>query len=282
MTDADADARPLPPPPRRSRVQENAAPAHAPAPAPASAPAPNAATARAVVELRDVSKFYGGKRTGVQALDHVSVDVLPGQFTAVMGRSGSGKSTLLRVLAGLEAPTGGSVHVAGTDITRMGDDRLAKVRRDHIGLVFQSDNLVPMMDARSNIALPIRLAGKRPDAAHVDRIAALLGIGDVMGRRPAQLSTAQQQRVAIARALAAKPAVIVADEPAGDLDTDLGDQVLDLLRDAVDTHGQSVLMVTHDVDSATRADRVLVLRDGRVVADLDHPGYDQLIAVQRR
>ncbi|MDN6429174.1 MAG: ABC transporter ATP-binding protein, partial [Propionibacterium sp.] len=227
------------------------------------------------------SKVYGSDQTRVVALDNVDVDFLQGQFTAIMGPSGSGKSTMLHVLAGLDTATSGSIEIEGTDLTRLSDDELTRVRRDRIGFVFQSFNLVPTLDARANILLPLRLAGRRPDQAWFDQVVSALGLSDRLTHRPAELSGGQQQRVAVARALVMHPAVIVADEPTGNLDSRASADVLTLLRTAVDQLGQSVIMVTHDQASAAAADRVLVVRDGHVVADLDHPDAHTLMEAGR-
>ncbi|MDN5963863.1 MAG: ABC transporter ATP-binding protein, partial [Actinomyces sp.] len=183
--------------------------------------------------------------------------------------------------AGLDTATSGSIEIEGTDLTRLSDDELTRVRRDRIGFVFQSFNLVPTLDARANILLPLRLAGRRPDQAWFDQVVSALGLSDRLTHRPAELSGGQQQRVAVARALVMHPAVIVADEPTGNLDSRASADVLTLLRTAVDQLGQSVIMVTHDQASAAAADRVLVVRDGHVVADLDHPDAHTLMEAGR-
>lgn len=247
--------------------------------APGATPAPGAPLA--IVSLRGVSKVYGSDQTRVVALDNVDVDFLQGQFTAIMGPSGSGKSTMLHVLAGLDTATSGSIEIEGTDLTRLSDDELTRLRRDRIGFVFQSFNLVPTLDARANILLPLRLAGRRPDQAWFDQVVSALGLSDRLTHRPAELSGGQQQRVAVARALVMRPAVIVADEPTGNLDSRASADVLTLLRTAVDQLGQSVIMVTHDQASAAAVDRVLVVRDGHVVADLDHPDAHTLMEAGR-
>ncbi|MFC7581547.1 ABC transporter ATP-binding protein [Schaalia naturae] len=234
-----------------------------------------------VVSLRGVTKIYGSGDTQVHALDGVDVDFRQGAFTAIMGPSGSGKSTMLHVLAGLDDPTAGSVTIEGTDLTHLRDDDLTRLRRDRIGFIFQSFNLVPTLDARENILLPLRLAGRRADRAWFDQVVGVLGLVDRLTHRPSELSGGQQQRVAIARALVSRPAVIVADEPTGNLDSRASEEVLSLLRSAVDQLHQTVIMVTHDPASAATADRVLVVRDGNVVADLDRPDASTLAAVAR-
>ena len=242
--------------------------------APAAAPAP----ASSIVRLQGVSKIYGSGDAQVRALDDVSVGFGAGEFTAIMGPSGSGKSTMMHILAGLDAPTSGHVFVEDTDITALKDTALTKLRRDRIGFVFQSFNLVPTLDARANILLPMRLAGKAPEKEWFDLIVNSLGIADRLSHRPSEMSGGQQQRVAVARALMSRPAVIVADEPTGNLDSHSTNEVMDLLRRAVDELGQSVIMVTHDTATAAYADRVLVCRDGRIVSDLRDVTADSLTA----
>ena len=245
--------------------------------APAAAPAP----ASSIVRLQDVSKIYGSGDAQVRALDDVSVGFGAGEFTAIMGPSGSGKSTMMHILAGLDAPTSGHVFVEDTDITALKDTALTKLRRDRIGFVFQSFNLVPTLDARANILLPMRLAGKAPEKEWFDLIVNSLGIANRLNHRPSEMSGGQQQRVAVARALMSRPAVIVADEPTGNLDSHSTDEVMDLLRRAVDELSQSVIMVTHDTATAAYADRVLVCRDGRIVSDLRDVTADSLTAALR-
>ena len=239
------------------------------------------APASSIVRLQGVSKIYGNGDAQVRALDDVSVGFGAGEFTAIMGPSGSGKSTMMHILAGLDAPTSGHVFVEDTDITALKDTALTKLRRDRIGFVFQSFNLVPTLDARSNILLPMRLAGKTPDKDWFDLIVNSLGIADRLNHRPSEMSGGQQQRVAVARALMGRPAVIVADEPTGNLDSHSTTEVMDLLRRAVDDLGQSVIMVTHDTGTAAYADRVLVCRDGRIVSDLRDVTADTLTAALR-
>lgn len=245
--------------------------------------APTAAPAQAssIVRLQGVSKIYGSGDAQVRALDDVSVGFGAGEFTAIMGPSGSGKSTMMHILAGLDAPTSGRVFVEDTDITALKDTALTKLRRDRIGFVFQSFNLVPTLDARANILLPMRLAGKAPEKEWFDLIVNSLGIANRLNHRPSEMSGGQQQRVAVARALMSRPAVIVADEPTGNLDSHSTDEVMDLLRRAVDELGQSVIMVTHDTATAAYADRVLVCRDGRIVSDLRDVTADSLTAALR-
>ena len=246
-----------------------------------TAPAAAQAPASSIVRLQGVSKIYGSGDAQVRALDDVSVGFGAGEFTAIMGPSGSGKSTMMHILAGLDAPTSGHVFVEDTDITALKDTALTKLRRDRIGFVFQSFNLVPTLDARANILLPMRLAGKAPEKEWFDLIVSSLGIANRLNHRPSEMSGGQQQRVAVARALMSRPAVIVADEPTGNLDSHSTDEVMYLLRRAVDELGQSVIMVTHDTATAAYADRVLVCRDGRIVSDLRDITADNLTAALR-
>ena len=246
-----------------------------------TAPAAAQAPASSIVRLQGVSKIYGSGDAQVRALDDVSVGFGAGEFTAIMGPSGSGKSTMMHILAGLDAPTSGRVFVEDTDITALKDTALTKLRRDRIGFVFQSFNLVPTLDARANILLPMRLAGKAPEKEWFDLIVSSLGIANRLSHRPSEMSGGQQQRVAVARALMSRPAVIVADEPTGNLDSHSTDEVMDLLRRAVDELSQSVIMVTHDTATAVYADRVLVCRDGRIVSDLRDVTADSLTAALR-
>jgi putative ABC transport system ATP-binding protein len=219
------------------------------------------------VASTDVSRRYGEGDAAVDALRGVTVDIPEGQFTAVMGPSGSGKSTLMHILAGLDRPTDGSVTIAGREITTMGDQELTLLRREHIGFIFQFFNLLPMLTAEENIVLPLRLAGQKVDRAWVDEILGKVGLDDRREHRPAQLSGGQQQRVAIARALVSKPTVMFADEPTGNLDSHTGEEILGLMRESVETYGQTTVMVTHDSRAAAMADRILFLADGRIVRD---------------
>jgi len=234
-----------------------------------------------IVSLHGITKVYGTGDAQVRALDDVDVDVDQSRFTAIMGPSGSGKSTMLHVLAGLDDATSGDITIEGTDITRLSDDDLTRLRRDRIGFVFQSFNLVPTLDARANILLPLKLAGRRADREWFDQVVSTLGLTDRLTHRPSELSGGQQQRVAVARALVMHPAVIVADEPTGNLDSAASSEVLGLLRGAVDQLGQTVIMVTHDPVAAATADRVIIMRDGRVVTQLTHPTAEELAAIER-
>jgi putative ABC transport system ATP-binding protein len=233
------------------------------------------------VAARALTRRYGTGASAVDALRGVSLEVPAGQFTAVMGPSGSGKSTLMHLLAGLDRPTAGSVHIGAEEISSMPDRRLTKLRRTHIGFVFQSFNLLPTLTAEENITLPLAIARSRPAKAEVDRLLARVELSDRRDHKPAQLSGGQQQRVAIARALIARPTVLFADEPTGNLDSAAGAAVLELLRDAVDEDGQTTLMVTHDPRAAAAADRVLFLADGRIVGDIAEPTEDEIIEAMR-
>jgi putative ABC transport system ATP-binding protein len=226
-----------------------------------------AADPNTVVSAQDVTRVYGEGETAVQALRGVSLDVARGQLTAVMGPSGSGKSTLMHILAGLDRPTSGSVSVDGTEITTMGDQELTLLRREHVGFIFQFFNLLPMLNAEENITLPLDLAGEKGDRAWVDEVIGKVGLSDRRKHRPSELSGGQQQRVAIARALISRPTVLFADEPTGNLDSKTGEEILGLLRDSVDSYGQTTLMVTHEPRAAAMADRVLFLADGLIVKD---------------
>ena len=224
-----------------------------------------------------VSKLYGMGDAAVTALDDVSVDMLEGQFTAVMGPSGSGKSTLLHMLAGLDRPTSGEVYVGPTEITTLKDTALTLLRRDRIGFIFQSFNLLPTMTAAENIVLPMRIAGRRPDAAWVDSIVETVGLKDRLSHRPAELSGGQQQRVAAARALASRPQIVFADEPTGALDSKSGTELLTFLRTAVTELGQTVVMVTHEPTAASYADRVIFLADGHIVNEMHAATADEIL-----
>jgi putative ABC transport system ATP-binding protein len=232
-------------------------------------PPPNDAPASsAVVTAREVVRRYGEGDTAVDALRGVSLDIDRGRLTAVMGPSGSGKSTLMHILAGLDRPTSGAVTVAGVDVTRLDDAALTKLRRDHIGFIFQFFNLLPMLTAAENIALPLKLAGQSPDAAWLDELVRTVGLSDRLSHRPSELSGGQQQRVAVARALVSRPSVMFADEPTGNLDSTTSGEILTLLRDSVDSLGQTTVMVTHDAHAAAIADRIVFLADGDIVRDL--------------
>jgi putative ABC transport system ATP-binding protein len=222
----------------------------------------------AVVVADDVTRRYGEGDTAVDALRGVSLEVEQAKLTAVMGPSGSGKSTLMHILAGLDKPTSGRVRVSGTEITTLKDSDLTKLRRRHIGFVFQFFNLLPMLTAEENITLPLSIAGEKPEREFFRDLIEKVGLGDRLHHRPAELSGGQQQRVAIARALVSRPTVLFADEPTGNLDSATGSEILELMRDSVDTYGQTTVMVTHEARAAAIADRVLFLADGLIVRDL--------------
>lgn len=237
------------------------------------------ANRRSLVSLKDVYKIYRQGEVEVRALNGVNVDIYSGQFTAIVGPSGSGKSTLLHCLAGLDAVTSGLVTVAGQNLAAMDDTKLTKFRRDHIGFVFQSFNLIPTLTAAENIHLPALLSGKKTAPKWEKQIIEILNLQDRLTHKPAELSGGQQQRVAVARALVAKPALLVADEPTGNLDSSSSMEVLKLLREAVNKLGQTVVMVTHDARAASVADRVLVVRDGQVTQELNQPSREELAQV---
>jgi putative ABC transport system ATP-binding protein len=229
-----------------------------------------------VVVARELTRRYGEGETAVDALRGVSVDVNKGKLTAVMGPSGSGKSTLMHILAGLDKPTSGSVTIEGTEITNLKDAELTKLRRDHIGFVFQFFNLLPMLTAEENIRLPLSIAGEKPDKEQFARLIDSVGLTDRLHHRPAELSGGQQQRVAIARALVSQPDVVFADEPTGNLDSKTGSEILELLRQSVAEMGQTIVMVTHEARAAAIADRVLYLADGQIVRELSGASQSEI------
>ncbi|NED76542.1 ABC transporter ATP-binding protein [Streptomyces sp. SID9944] len=230
---------------------------------------------------RGLTKAYGSGETAVLALDSVDVDIVRGRFTAVMGPSGSGKSTLMHCLAGLDTVSAGQVWLGGTEITGLKDRELTRLRRDRIGFMFQSFNLIPTLDALENITLPMDIAGRAPDREWLDEVIDTLGLRNRLKHRPAQLSGGQQQRVACARALASRPELVFADEPTGNLDSRAGAEVLGFLRDAVDRLGQTVVMVTHDPNAAACSDVVLFLADGRIVDRMTHPTAEAVLERMR-
>jgi putative ABC transport system ATP-binding protein len=234
-------------------------------------------TAQVVVAGRELARRYGEADTAVEALRGVSLSVSEGELVAVMGPSGSGKSTLMHILAGLDRPTSGQVWIGGTDVTQLGDTQLTKLRRRHIGFVFQFFNLLPMLTARENIVLPLDLAGEKPDPGWLAELVTAVGLTDRLAHRPAELSGGQQQRVAIARSLVSRPTVVFADEPTGNLDSRTGGEILELLRTAADELGQTTVMVTHDAQAATIADRILFLADGQIVEVLGRSSQQDVL-----
>ena len=234
-------------------------------------------TGTAVVVGNDVTRRYGEGDSAVDALRGVSVDIEPGKMTAVMGPSGSGKSTLMHILAGLDKPTSGDVQIAGTEITTLGDNDLTKLRREHIGFVFQFFNLLPMLTARENVLLPLTIAGVKPESGWFDGLVERIGLTDRLSHRPAELSGGQQQRVAIARALVSRPTVVFADEPTGNLDSTTSQEILELMRGSVDEYGQTMVIVTHDPRAAAMADRVLFLADGFIVNDIPRSSQHEIL-----
>ena len=245
-------------------------------------PAQRRAEARAAARTVDAFKIYGKGMTEVRALDGVTVAFPTGEFTAIMGPSGSGKSTLLHCIAGLDSLTSGSAFIGDQDLSTLDDHDLTVLRRDRIGIVFQSFNLVPTLNARANIGLPMRLAGREGDTAWIDQVIQTLGIGDRLDHRPAEMSGGQQQRVAVARALASRPEIIFADEPTGNLDSKAGAEVLRFLRQAVDQLNETIVMVTHDPTAASTADRILFLADGRVVDEMHDPTPERVLERMKR
>ncbi len=239
-----------------------------PVPTPPNPPAFNDGIAARAVH---VTKTYGSGEAQINALDDVSVDFASGELTAIMGPSGSGKSTLLHCIAGLDRVTGGEVWLGDTDITRLREKKLTLVRRKRLGFIFQSFNLLPTLNAKENIELPLRLAKKKPEKGWFDKVVETVGLSNRLSHKPSELSGGQQQRVAVARALASKPEIIFADEPTGNLDSKSGTHVLEFLRSAVKDYGQTIVMVTHDANAAAYADRIVFLGDGKVVDEMREP-----------
>jgi len=233
----------------------------------AAVPELQLADAPVAVEATRLVRRYGQGDTAVEALRGVTVDIERGRLTAVVGPSGSGKSTLMHLLAGLDKPTEGSVAIDGVDLASLNDTQLTKLRREHVGFVFQFFNLLPMLTAEENVLLPLSLAGEKPDTAWIDQVLERVGLDDRRTHRPSELSGGQQQRVAVARALISRPTVLFADEPTGNLDSATGKEILTLVRDSVDVYGQTTVMVTHDPRAAEIADRVVHIADGVVVKD---------------
>jgi len=241
--------------------------------------ADSARTGGVVVEARELTRRYGDGSTAVDALRGVSLDVASGELVAVMGPSGSGKSTLMHILAGLDKPTSGTVTIAGTEITKLNDAQMTKLRREHIGFVFQFFNLLPMLTAEENVTLPLSIAGEKPDKAWLDELLERTGLAKRGSHRPAELSGGEQQRVAIARALITKPTILFADEPTGNLDSKTGGEILDLVRGSVDSYGQTIVMVTHEARAALIADRILFLADGNIVQELKGATTEDVLGV---
>jgi putative ABC transport system ATP-binding protein len=229
--------------------------------------------------VRNLTKTYGAGQALVRALDDVSLDLAAGEFTAVMGPSGSGKSTLMHCCAALDTGDSGSVFIGEQDLTTLRDKALTRLRRDEIGFVFQSYNLVPTLTAEENILLPLAIAGQRPERAWFEEVIATVSLGDRLRHKPNELSGGQQQRVAVARALVSRPRIVFADEPTGNLDSRSGAEVLELLRRSVKEYGQTVVMVTHDPVAAAYTDRVVFLADGRVVDELRDPDREGVLAI---
>jgi putative ABC transport system ATP-binding protein len=231
-----------------------------------------------VVTATDLARRYGEGEAAVDALRGVDLSVERGQLVAVMGPSGSGKSTLMHLLAALDKPTGGTVTIAGQDVGALNDRDVTLLRREHIGFVFQFFNLLPMLSAEENVLLPLSIAGEKPEPAFFEGLLERVGLVDRRSHRPSELSGGQQQRVAIARALVARPTVVFADEPTGNLDSKTGGEILELLRQSAEDLGQTMVMVTHDANAATIADRVLFLADGRIVEELPRSGQAEILA----
>jgi putative ABC transport system ATP-binding protein len=236
-------------------------------------------SASAAVEARQLIRRYGEGSTAVEALKGVDIEVRAGELVAVMGPSGSGKSTLMHILAGLDKPTAGTVMIAGTEITNLDDSQLTRLRRKHIGFVFQFFNLLPMLDAEENVLLPLSIAGEKPDKAWLDELLTRMGLDKRRDHRPSELSGGEQQRVAIARSLVSRPTILFADEPTGNLDSKTGGEILDLIRDSVDSYGQTTVMVTHEPRAASTADRILFLADGLIVKELREAAQADVLAV---
>ena len=232
-----------------------------------------------VARTIDLTKVYGSKDNEVMALDHVNVEFKRGEMTAIMGPSGSGKSTLMHCMAGLDTPSSGKVIVEGLEVSSMNQKQLTDLRREQIGFIFQSFNLVPTLSAEENILLPLQIAKRPIDREWFNQVVKVVGLEKRLTHRPSQLSGGQQQRVACARAIMARPSVIFADEPTGNLDSRSSREVLGFLRDSVRDYGQSIVMVTHDPRAASFADRVLVLADGNITRDMQHPTYNEILEV---
>ena len=250
-------------------------------PTPPAPPAPSQRSATVAARAEHASKVYGRGDAAVRALDDLSVAFTAGQFSAIMGPSGSGKSTLLHCLAGLDTLTGGRVFIGDTELGALNDAALTLLRRERVGFIFQSFNLVPTLNARDNITLPLAIAGRPADTQLFDSVVASIGLGDRLSHRPSELSGGQQQRVAAARALVSRPDIIFADEPTGNLDSRAGAELLAFLRTAVESFGQTIVMVTHDPLAAAHADRVVFIADGTTVDEMTSPTGDRILDVMK-
>ncbi len=237
---------------------------------------------RVAARVVDLHKVYGKGEAEVRALDGVSIDIARGEFTAIMGPSGSGKSTMMHCAAGLDSATSGEVYIGDVDITRLKDKALTLLRRDRVGFVFQSFNLIPTLNAEENILLPLAIAGRKPDPGWFDTVIDTVGLRDRLSHRPSELSGGQQQRVACARALVSRPEIVFADEPTGNLDSTSGAEVLGFLRRSVDEFGQTIVMVTHDPVAAAHTDRVVFLADGHVVDEMREPTAEKILERMKR
>ncbi|MGH9187923.1 MAG: ABC transporter ATP-binding protein [Acidimicrobiales bacterium] len=234
-------------------------------------------TLTVVARAIEAVKIYGREATEVRALDGVSVDFPAGRYTAIMGPSGSGKSTLMHCVAGLDTLTSGRIELAGQDLGTLKDKDLTLLRREQVGFIFQSFNLVPTLTAKENMTLPLDLAGRAPDQGWVNTVIGTVGLGDRLAHRPSELSGGQQQRVAVARALTSRPTIVFADEPTGNLDSRSSAEILTFLRQAVDDLGQTIVMVTHDPVAASYADTALFLADGKIVDEMEEPTADKVL-----
>jgi putative ABC transport system ATP-binding protein len=237
------------------------------------------APASVPVAARALTRSYGEGSTTVEALRGVDLEVRAGELVAVMGPSGSGKSTLMHLLAGLDKPTSGSVTIAGTELSGLDDGALTRLRREHIGFIFQFFNLLPMLSAEENVVLPLSIAGEKPDESWVAELLSTVGLAQRREHRPSELSGGEQQRVAIARALVTRPTILLADEPTGNLDSRTGREILELMRGSVDAYGQTTIMVTHDPRAASIADRILFIADGRLVKELTGVSEAEVLTV---
>ena len=231
-----------------------------------------------IINSTNLTKVYGEKETSVTALDNINIEFKENEFTAIMGPSGSGKSTLLHCLAGLDRPTSGQIFLKGNDISKLNDKQLTKIRRDSFGFIFQAFNLIPTLTAEENISLPASISGKKPDQEWIKEVVNAVDIGDRLTHRPTELSGGQQQRVAAARAMATKPEVIFADEPSGNLDSKSSKELLTFMKSIVETLNQTIIMVTHDPFAASFAERVVMLKDGKIANDLLNPSHEDIIA----